>query len=109
MGDRFPFHFHSRQGELSVRTASSATKPVTPVGKIRAVLFWPYLFSDWEFVTSTGKFMVMMGTGILKQSVSSPNAQRRLMYCCSSVVRALGNGQFLIVNACSTIHVGKEN
>lgn len=63
-GDRFPLQFHLRQGQLAVITGNPATTSATPVGKIRAVLFWPYLFPEWEFVTSTGKFMVMMATGI---------------------------------------------
>jgi len=40
---------------------------VTPFGAIRAVLFWPFLFPDWEFLTSTGKFMVMVATGITQR------------------------------------------
>ena len=33
-------------------------------GEIRAVLFWPYLFTDGQLVTGTGKFMVFIATGI---------------------------------------------
>lgn len=66
-GDRFPFLFHLREETLAVMTGNPKKDQVTPVGKIRAVLFWPFLFPDWEFVTTTGKFMVMIATGITQQ------------------------------------------
>jgi Suppressor of fused protein (SUFU) len=65
-GDRFPFRFYRKgNGELSVQTGNPST--VLPVGSIRAVLFWPFLFPDWEFLTITGKFMIMVATGITER------------------------------------------
>ena len=67
-GDRFPFAFHRRpDGTLSVYTGNPEGRAGTPLGAIRAVLFWPFLFPDWQFLTSTGKFMVMVATGITER------------------------------------------
>ena len=63
-GDRFPMLFHDRRGTLAVLTGDATGIDISPVGKLRAVLFWPYLFPDWELTTSTGKFMVLVATGI---------------------------------------------
>ena len=62
-GDRFPMGFcHRPDGGLSSYVGNINGLDV--VGQIRAVLFWPYLFPDGQFVTSTGKFMVFIATGI---------------------------------------------
>jgi hypothetical protein len=64
-GDRFPFGLHRRDdGSLDAFLGMPDELPVTPYGDLRAVLFWPYLFPDWDFVTSTGKFMILVATGI---------------------------------------------
>jgi hypothetical protein len=67
-GDRFPLVFERRSnGELGVCTGNIEGRGITAVGAIRAVLFWPFLFSDRQFFTSTGKFMVMVATGITER------------------------------------------
>ena len=64
-GDRFAFGFTEQPGgRLGGFTGNPETLGITPFGSIRAVLFWRYLFPDWEFLTSTGKFMVLIATGI---------------------------------------------
>ena len=64
-GDRFPFGFHRRNdGNLAVYTGDIAGTSIELIGKIRAALFWRFLFPDWKFTTSTGKFMVLAATGI---------------------------------------------
>lgn len=62
-GDRFPMQFMNRDGEVVVTTGVPSTL-ASCEGKIRAALFWPYLFPDGELVTSTGRFMVLVATGI---------------------------------------------
>ena len=62
-GDRFPIGFLRRdEGALGVCVGN--TEGLDLEGEIRAVLFWPYLFPDGQLVTSTGKFMVLIATGI---------------------------------------------
>jgi hypothetical protein len=64
-GDRFPFGLHLRDnGEIDAYLGAADELDLIPYGELRAVLFWPYLFPDWEFVTSTGKFMILVATGI---------------------------------------------
>ena len=64
-GDRFPFGFHRKgSAELAIYTGDGPSIGLMPVGEIRAVLFWPYLFPDSTLVTSTGKFLIMVATGI---------------------------------------------
>lgn len=67
-GDRFPFGFcRTSNGELGVYTGNADLAGIESVGIIRAVLFWPFLFPDSVFHTSTGKFLVLVATGITKQ------------------------------------------
>jgi hypothetical protein len=67
-GHRFAFGFTERtHGELGLFTGYPEDVGVTPFGQIRAVLFWRYLFPDWEFLTSTGKFMALIATGITQR------------------------------------------
>ena len=64
-GDRFPFGFqHTPDGKVTIYTGNVAGTSIVPVGEIRALLFWPYLFPDATLFTSTGKFMIMVATGI---------------------------------------------
>jgi suppressor of fused protein SUFU len=64
-GDRFAFGFSERQvGVLDVFTAAPTAVGLEPLGNIRAVLFWPYLMPDTTFITSTGKGMIYIATGI---------------------------------------------
>jgi hypothetical protein len=62
-GDRFPMGFRRRDdGTLDPLVGNTTGFELT--GEIRAVLFWPYLFPDGQLVTSTGKFMVVIATGL---------------------------------------------
>jgi hypothetical protein len=63
-GDRFAFGFHRRRQDLAIYTGDGPSSGLTPIGEIRAVLFWPYLFPTSTLVTSTGKFIVLVATGI---------------------------------------------
>jgi hypothetical protein len=64
-GDRFAFGFQNESGGKIVPfTGLGQDLGITPVGDIRAVLFWPYLLPDSGFVTSTGKAMIFIATGI---------------------------------------------
>jgi hypothetical protein len=64
-GDRFPFGFHrDSNDQLTVHMGNPDKISVAPVGEIRALLFWPYLFPDSTLFTSTGKFRIMVATGI---------------------------------------------
>ena len=49
-------------GKLSALGLDAAQ--VRSVGNMRAVVIWPYLFPDVNFVTSTGKGMIFIATGI---------------------------------------------
>lgn len=67
-GDRFAFNFtESPEGALSCFTGAPDEVGLAPFGNIRAVLFWRYLFPDWAFVTSTGRFMILIATGITER------------------------------------------
>jgi hypothetical protein len=85
-GDRFPFAFHQRsEGRLGVYTGNPAGYASALLGAIRAVVFWPFLFPDWQFITSTGKFMVMVATGITArewQLVKSKTTAHVLLLLC---------------------------
>jgi hypothetical protein len=62
-GDRFPMGFGRRaDGFLNMLVGN--TTGFDLAGEIRAVLFWPYLFPDGQFVTSTVEFMVSIAMGI---------------------------------------------
>jgi hypothetical protein len=64
-GDGFAFGFTQEpNGSIAGFTGRPEELGVPPLGNIRAVLFWRYLFPDWEFLTSTWKFMVLVATGI---------------------------------------------
>jgi len=64
-GDRFGFGLTQEpNGSIAGFTGRAEELGVTPFGNIRAVVFWRYLFPEWEFLTSTGKFMVLIATGI---------------------------------------------
>jgi hypothetical protein len=66
-GDRFAFgFFEPAAGEMRPFTGHPEALGIAPIGEIRAVLFWRYLFPNWEFRTSTGKFMILIATGITK-------------------------------------------
>jgi hypothetical protein len=62
-GDRFPMGF-GRRTDGSLAPYVGNTEGHDLVNQIRAVLFWPYLFPDGRFITSTGKFLVLVATGI---------------------------------------------
>ena len=74
-GDRFPFRFHTQTVD-SIRVMIGGMKEIKPepVGKLRALLFWPYLFPDFEFCTDTGKFLVMIATGITQKEWNAAKA-----------------------------------
>ena len=64
-GDRFAFGFQPTvSGELEPFTGQADELGIAAFGSVRAVLFWPYLLPDATFVTSTGKAMIMIATGI---------------------------------------------
>lgn len=64
-GHRFPFGFyHGPKKELWAFTGAGESAGFIPIGSIRAVLFWPFLFPDSVMLTSTGKFMILVATGI---------------------------------------------
>jgi len=67
-GERFAFGLRQQSdGSLGCFTGRPEQLGITPFGNLRAVLFWRYLFPDWEFATSTGKFMVFVATGITQR------------------------------------------
>jgi hypothetical protein len=96
-GDRFAFGFTEQPGDkLGGFTGNAEKLGVTPFGNIRAVLFWRYLFPDWEFLTSTGKFMVLVATGITErewQAAKETTTVHLLLLLCRS-----GIGQRTLVN-----------
>jgi len=102
-GDRFPFRFYrTNNGDLAVQTGNPST--VSPVGSIRAVLFWPFLFPDWEFLTSTGKFMILVATGITEReweaAKRTTTAHLLLLFCRAGVgQRTLPERQCLFADA----------
>jgi len=64
-GDRFAFGFQQTDAEgLLPFTGRAEELGFAAFGSVRAVLFWPYLFPQATFVTSTGKAMIMIATGI---------------------------------------------
>ncbi len=64
-GTHFPFGFTRRDsGELAGFGGRAEDASVAPCGPIRALLFWRYLIPDWELSTSTGEFIILIGTGI---------------------------------------------
>ena len=74
-----------------------------PVGEIRAVLFWRYLFPDWEFLTSTGKFIILIATGITERewqlAKQTTTAHLLLLLCRSGIAqRTLVNRKCLLDN-----------
>jgi hypothetical protein len=96
-GDRFEFGF-TRQpgGRLGGFTGDPEQLGVVPHGNIRAVLFWRYLFPDWKFFTSTGRFMVLVATGITERewkAAQDTTTVHLLLLLCHS-----GIGQRTLVN-----------
>ena len=64
-GHRFPFGFYVRDdGALDSFIGSATDFGVTGFGEIRGALHWPYLFPDSRLRTSTGKFDLLVATGI---------------------------------------------
>jgi hypothetical protein len=64
-GDRLAFGFRGTDaGELEPFTGYPEDLGFKPIGSIRAILFWPYLFPNANFATSTGKAMIWIATGI---------------------------------------------
>ena len=64
-GDRFAFGLRQNDaGALEPFTGKSSDLGITPASELRAMLFWPYLLKDSSFVTSTGKAMIYIATGI---------------------------------------------
>ncbi len=59
---RFPVGFHRTHARLGTYVGNTAGLDLE--GDIRAVLFWPYLFPEGQLITSTGKFRVLIATGI---------------------------------------------
>jgi hypothetical protein len=85
-GDRFAFGFHRKtEDELGVFTGRPSDLGIEPVGDIRAVLFWPYLLPDTEFVTSTGNATIYIATGITEDewqlAKSTTTAHVLLLLC----------------------------
>lgn len=62
-GDRFPIHFYNTSKGLWV-SPGIPDGTHEPAGEIRALLMWPYIHSASPICTSTGKFLIMVGTGI---------------------------------------------
>jgi len=91
-GDRFPFGFYTLpDGSSTIYTGNPANSNIIPTGKIRAVLFWPFIFPDWQFVTSTGQFIVMVATGITEVewelAKSTTTAHVVLLLCRSGIAQ----------------------
>jgi Suppressor of fused protein (SUFU) len=91
-GHRFPFGFYrDTNGELAAFTGDGESAGFEPVGAIRAVLFWPYLFPDSEFLTSTGKFLVLVATGITERewqhARSTTTAHLLLLLCRAGIAQ----------------------
>ena len=102
-GDRFPFIFHRKaDGQLEVYTGKYSG--IRPFGAIRAVLFWPFLFPDWQLLTSTGKFMVMVATGITQRewelAKQTSTAHVLLLLCRAGITqRTLPERECLLASA----------
>lgn len=89
-GDRFAFGFTKNlTGNIEPFTGIPTSLGITPEGSIRAVLFWPYLRKDSSFVTSTGKVMVYIATGITEDewelAKATTTAHVLLLLCCAGV------------------------
>ena len=89
-GDRFAFGVARLPNrELATFTGHPKDVAVVPFGQIRAVLFWRYLFPDWEFVASVGKFMILIATGITERewqlAKETTTAHLLLLLCLASV------------------------
>jgi hypothetical protein len=103
-GHRFAFGFAERpSGDLGVFTGHPEDVGASPIGEIRAVVFWRYLFPDWEFLTSTGKFMILIATGITEREWEAAketiSAHVMLLLCRSGVgQRTLVNRKCLLDN-----------
>lgn len=85
-GDRFAFGFRRHEdGRLGVFTGLPSELGINPVGEIRAMLFWPYVLPDSNFVTSTGKAMIFIATGITEEewalAKSTTTAHVLLLLC----------------------------
>jgi hypothetical protein len=96
-GDRFPFALVQRPDRSLVGvTCSPEELGLAPIGNIRAVVFWRYLFPDWTFVTSTGKFFVLIATGITErewQLAKETRSEHLLLLLCRA-----GIGQRTIID-----------
>jgi hypothetical protein len=64
-GDRFGFGLRKTDaGDLAPFAGRATSLGLQPASELRAMLFWPYLLKDSSFVTSTGKAMIFVATGI---------------------------------------------
>jgi hypothetical protein len=74
-GDRFPFRFHKGTDDsLSVMIGGMREQKPERVGQLCALLFWKFLFPHAEFCTDTGKFMIMIATGITQDEWNAAKA-----------------------------------
>jgi hypothetical protein len=64
---------------------------IKPIGKIRAAVFWRFLFPDWKFIASTGKFIVLVATGITEAewqiAKATTSAHLMLLLCRSGIAQ----------------------
>lgn len=64
-GHRVPMWFsEGASGNLFPKLGKPESDERSPIGKIRALLFWPYMRHPAGFTTSTGYFSVLIGTTI---------------------------------------------
>jgi hypothetical protein len=85
-GDRFAFGLREvGDTKLEPYTGNAEELGFSPFGELRAVLFWPFLFPEASFITSTGKAEIFIATGITqdewKAAKDTTTAQLLLLLC----------------------------
>lgn len=74
-GHRFPFgFFQAEDGNWKPYTGSLEKLGQPPVGELRAMLFWPYFSLSTPLLTSTGKFDILVATGITQDEWDAAKA-----------------------------------
>lgn len=64
-GQRVPMVFYEEGGKVRPQLRDlQLDDPYLPLGEMRALLIWPYLFYPERFTTSTGSFGILIGTSI---------------------------------------------
>ena len=90
IGHRVPTLFQ-RTPSWGVRAWVKKAGPDVPdrIGDIEALLFWPYLYVNQDFATTTGRFGILVGTGItheeLRMAKETSSAHLMLLLCWAGV------------------------